>query len=115
MNTVLRDIRRLETLPWVRDPVRSASTRPSPVTGMVRRLEQLVCRMTGHDDLLRFQPDRLSLHCSLCGYQSAGWEVGSPRVDLGLARGSISSSARREEDVIALGRLSSLDGLQPSP
>jgi hypothetical protein len=113
MNTVLRDIRRLERLPTVRHLDRTASQ--SSAGGILGRLDQLVCGLTGHDELMRFEPNRLSLHCSRCGYQSAGWEVRSPRVDPVRARGIIPSSARREEDVIALSRLSPVGGFRPSP
>ena len=28
--------------------------------------------------MLHFEPNKLSLQCSLCGYESEGWEVGRP-------------------------------------
>ncbi len=76
---VLDGTRRLEPHPWVRDPDRSASR--SSVSGVLSRLEQFVCGLAGHDELWRFEPARLSLYCPRCSYQSAGWEIGSPRVD----------------------------------
>lgn len=76
---VLDDTRRLEPLPWARDLDRSASR--SSVSGVLSRLEQFVCGLAGHDELWRFEPARLSLYCPRCSYQSAGWEIGSPRVD----------------------------------
>ena len=80
MSTVLDDIRRLERLPAVQHLDRTASQ--SSVGGILGRLDQLVCGLTGHDELMRFEPDRLSLLCSQCGHQSAGWQVRSPRVDV---------------------------------
>lgn len=77
MNTVLDDLR-LELLPSVRHLDRQASR--ISVSGVLSRMDQFVCGLTGHDELMRFEPDRLSLHCSRCGHQSAGWEVRSPRV-----------------------------------
>jgi hypothetical protein len=52
---------------------------------------QLWCGLFGHHVLLRYQPERLSLECSHCGYQSPGWELGrhlsgpSVHVDGGVA------------------------------
>ena len=77
MNTVLDDLR-LNPLPSVRPLDRPASR--SSVSGVLSQLEQFVCGLTGHDELMRFDPDRLSLLCSRCGHQSAGWEVRSPPV-----------------------------------
>ena len=39
------------------------------------RLQQVVCGLKGHDELLHFEQARISLHCVSCGYQSPGWEV----------------------------------------
>jgi len=77
MNTVLDDLL-LNPLPSVRPLDRPASR--SSVSGVLSQLEQFVCGLTGHDELMRFDPDRLSLLCSRCGHQSAGWEVRSPPV-----------------------------------
>lgn len=43
-----------------------------------RRLAYQWCGIHGHVIMLRFQPDKLSLQCSLCGYETEGWEVGRP-------------------------------------
>lgn len=50
-----------------------------PARGILRRMDQFMCGLAGHEELMRFEPDRLSLHCSRCGRQSAGWDVCSPR------------------------------------
>lgn len=47
----------------------------SAVTGQVARLW---CGMHGHLIMLHFEPNKLSLQCSLCGYETEGWEVGRP-------------------------------------
>lgn len=44
------------------------------------QLARLWCGMHGHLILLHFEPNKLSLQCGLCGYQSEGWEVGMPAV-----------------------------------
>jgi hypothetical protein len=41
---------------------------------------RLSCGMRGHLILLHFEPNKLSLQCGLCGYESEGWEVGRPLV-----------------------------------
>jgi hypothetical protein len=39
---------------------------------------RLWCGVHGHLILLHFEPNKLSLQCGLCGYESEGWEVGRP-------------------------------------
>ena len=43
-----------------------------------RQVAQVWCGMHGHLIMLHFEPNKLSLHCSLCGYETEGWEVGRP-------------------------------------
>jgi hypothetical protein len=43
-----------------------------------RLCARLWCGMHGHLILLHFEPNKLSLQCGLCGYESEGWEVGRP-------------------------------------
>jgi hypothetical protein len=45
----------------------------------MKRAGQLRCGITGHDVLLRYEPKRLSLQCTSCGYESPGWELDSER------------------------------------
>jgi hypothetical protein len=45
-----------------------------------RHVGQLVCGMHGHSILMHFEPNKLSLQCALCGYESSGWEVGRPMI-----------------------------------
>jgi len=40
-----------------------------------RRAGQLRCGMTGHNILMHYEPSRLSLQCTTCGYESPGWEL----------------------------------------
>ncbi len=47
--------------------------------GVARRLDQFACGLAGHDELLRFEPRRLSLRCTRCGHQTVGWEMRSSR------------------------------------
>jgi hypothetical protein len=47
-------------------------------SAMARQLARLWCGMHGHLIMLHFEPNKLSLQCSLCGYETEGWEVGRP-------------------------------------
>jgi hypothetical protein len=53
---------------------------PRVMSAMSRRLSQFVCGLHGHSILLHFEPNKLSLQCGLCGYESSGWEVGRPMI-----------------------------------
>ena len=43
---------------------------------LMRQVTRMWCGIHGHDVMLHFEPERLSLECSLCGYATEGWEVG---------------------------------------
>ena len=45
-------------------------------SGVSRQIARFWCGVHGHNVMLHFEPDRLSLQCSMCGYESEGWEVG---------------------------------------
>jgi hypothetical protein len=45
-----------------------------------RRVRQFICGLHGHDALLHFESNRLSLECTSCGYDSPGWDVGTKPV-----------------------------------
>ena len=38
-------------------------------------LSQLFCGLRGHDTLLQFEDERLSLRCVSCGHETPGWEL----------------------------------------
>jgi hypothetical protein len=48
------------------------------IAAVTRTLARVWCGMHGHLILLHFEPNKLSLQCALCGYESEGWEVGRP-------------------------------------
>jgi hypothetical protein len=63
--------------------MRQVETVPSNIfvrifTGITRLCARIWCGVHGHLILLHFEPNKLSLQCGLCGYQSEGWEVGRP-------------------------------------
>ena len=45
---------------------------------VARHLARIWCGMHGNLIMLHFEPNKLSLQCSLCGYETEGWEVGRP-------------------------------------
>ena len=44
----------------------------------MKLLSRLWCGLHGHLILMHFEPNKLSLQCALCGYESEGWDVGRP-------------------------------------
>lgn len=48
-------------------------------TGVLARtashLRQFLCGLHGHDALLHFERDRLSLLCTTCGHETSGWDI----------------------------------------
>ena len=45
---------------------------------IAREFARMWCGIHGHLIMLHFEPNKLSLQCSLCGYETEGWEVGRP-------------------------------------
>lgn len=45
---------------------------------VARVFARIWCGFNGHLTMLHFEPNKLSLQCSLCGYATEGWEVGRP-------------------------------------
>jgi hypothetical protein len=40
-----------------------------------QRMSQVFCGFRGHDTLLHFEDERMSLRCVSCGYETPGWEL----------------------------------------
>jgi len=38
-------------------------------------LRQVFCGLHGHDTLLHFERQRISLRCASCGHESPGWQL----------------------------------------
>ena len=49
-------------------------------TAVTSRFSHVMCGLHGHLIMMHYEPNRLSLQCALCGYQSEGWDVGRPLV-----------------------------------
>jgi hypothetical protein len=50
----------------------------APNGGFARAMEmlsQLFCGLRGHDTLLHFEDERMSLRCVSCGHETPGWEL----------------------------------------
>jgi len=52
------------------------------MTWLLERLRRLPCVFRGHDSVLHFENNRLSLRCLSCGYRTPGWRLGP---DVGYA------------------------------
>src|SRR5262245_16190503 len=46
-------------------------------TRIIGRLRQLLCGIRGHDRVLNYEQDRLSLRCVNCGHRTVGWTLSS--------------------------------------
>jgi hypothetical protein len=51
----------------------AAAGEASAAMSWIRRLR---CGLGGHDMMLRFEPERLSLLCQTCGEHTPGWTIG---------------------------------------
>ncbi len=74
-------------------------------TDYVARLQQLVCGMHGHDELLQFERGRLSLKCASCGHETPGWDL--KKSEVATPTGPASAARRRFLPSLASRRLAS--------
>ena len=42
---------------------------------VLESLRQMFCGLRGHDTLLHFEDERMSLRCVSCGHETPGWEL----------------------------------------
>ena len=47
----------------------------NPIDRAAMQVRQLLCGLHGHDALLHFEQDRISLMCTSCGHETPGWEL----------------------------------------
>jgi hypothetical protein len=48
-------------------------------------MREAYCGLHGHDSMLHFEKDRMSLQCASCGHETPGWEmseISRPKVRL---------------------------------
>lgn len=50
------------------------------VTGLVTRMRQMMCGLSGHDALLHFETGRMSMRCTTCGHETPGWDLKAPHL-----------------------------------
>ena len=43
----------------------------------MQSLQRMMCGLRGHDEVLHFEPYRLSLRCLSCGHETTGWSLQS--------------------------------------
>lgn len=48
---------------------------PGGISRLMTTLSQLFCGLRGHDTMLRFEEERMSLRCVSCGHETPGWEL----------------------------------------
>ena len=56
-----------------RDAARTAGV------SMMERVRQAMCGLHGHDTLLHFEQERMSLRCASCGHETPGWNLDEAR------------------------------------
>jgi hypothetical protein len=42
---------------------------------VMEHVKRLWCGLTGHDTMMHFEKDRMSLVCGSCGHESPGWDL----------------------------------------
>jgi len=57
----------------------AGSERTGGFARMMESMRQFVCGMRGHDTLLHFEDERMSLRCVSCGHETPGWELNEAR------------------------------------
>ena len=68
--------------------------------GVLDRVRQVFCGLHGHDTLLHFEQDRMSLRCVSCGHETPGWKLDEARPTV-TARGDARRTAMRPHLVSA--------------
>jgi hypothetical protein len=57
----------------------AGETARSLLARAVDALQQMICGLHGHHNLLQFGRNRVCLRCSSCGHETPGWEIGNTR------------------------------------
>ena len=47
------------------------------MTWLIELVRRMICGLQGHDTIMEFHHDRVSLRCMSCGYRTRGWSLGS--------------------------------------
>ena len=67
---------------------------------MLGWIRQAYCGLHGHDTLMHFERDRMSLQCASCGHETTGWAL-SERRPMVSARAETRAAFRRPRLVSA--------------
>ena len=51
------------------------SERAGVIARVLDSLRQMFCGLRGHDTMLHFEDERMSLRCVSCGHETPGWEL----------------------------------------
>jgi hypothetical protein len=43
--------------------------------GLLSWMRQAFCGLSGHDEMLQFERERMSLKCASCGHETHGWDL----------------------------------------
>jgi hypothetical protein len=79
-------------------------TRDGAMTKTLKWLRQLTCGLRGHDEVLHFERNRLSLRCLSCGHQTAGWNLARDvvrREEQPVTRRSLAARIVEARDAVA--------------
>ena len=57
------------------EPVGAGDMETAEGFGWLSWVRQAYCGLRGHDEMLQFGKERMSLKCASCGHESRGWEL----------------------------------------
>lgn len=53
----------------------AGNERTGGLARMAELVRQMFCGLRGHDTMLHFENERMSLQCASCGHETPGWEL----------------------------------------
>lgn len=54
---------------------RARSSQAGFVARIIESMSEIFCGVQGHDNLMRFEQNRMFLECASCGHKSPGWTI----------------------------------------
>jgi hypothetical protein len=66
---------RIHAAPWSTQGATAGSRAIALAWLAAGRLREAICGLRGHDMVLHFEPERLSLQCLACGARTQGWTI----------------------------------------
>ncbi len=54
---------------------RARSSQAGFVARIIESMSEICCGVQGHDNLMRFEQNRMFLECASCGHKSPGWTI----------------------------------------